>query len=233
MTGNPVDVPYEAQEDAPESRRCGAAALCMALRSLGVACSQAEVWPAISCRGWGGARRARTLLLCREALRRGLEAAIVQARRPWEALRRCGAWPGRCILNHRASAAGCGGHFTVLVAVEEAAVVVHDPLAGPARRLARDEFLALWRPSPPEVAGHIFIALARGPSPAACPRCGTACPAAACPWCRTTFALPPAVLGCVADGCGERTWERVFCPRCDGGLTSVTFPPTASHGAHS
>jgi hypothetical protein len=229
MAANPADVPYEAQQDGPDGRRCGAAALCMALRSLGVACSQEEVWPAVSRPGGRGVRRARTLLLCREALRRGLEAVIVQARHPWEALRRCGEQAGRCILHHRTSPTATGGHYSVLVGVDEEAVVVHDPLAGPARRLARDEFLALWRPSLPEVAGHVFVALARG-SPAdksaSCPRCGAAWPgAAACPWCRTPFALPPAVLGCVADGCRERTWGRVFCPSCDGGLTAVLPPP--------
>jgi hypothetical protein len=229
MRGASGDIPYEAQEDAPGDRRCGAAALCMALRSLGVSCSQAELWPAISRPAAGGVRRARTLLLCREAQRRGLEAVIVQARHPWEALRRGAGGAARLLLNHRASRGAGGGHYSVLLGVEEDAIVLHDPLAGPARRLAREEFLALWRPSPPEVAGHVFLAVARGPAAAAdCPCCAAGVPAATCcPWCRGAVPLQPGVLGCVADGCRERVWNQVFCPGCDGGVTAVAPPARA------
>jgi hypothetical protein len=223
------DIPYEAQDDSPGDRRCGAAALCMALRSLGVPCSQAEVWPAVSRPGAGGVRRARTVLLCREAQRRGLAAVIVQARHPWEALRRAAAGPARLLLNHRASPGGAGGHYSVLVGVEEDAVVVHDPLAGPARRMAREEFLALWRPARPEVVGHVFVALTRGSAAAAdCPLCGAAVPTTAvCPWCRGAVPLQPGVLGCAADACRERLWNQVFCPGCDGGVTAVAPPARA------
>ena len=33
------------------------------------------------------------------------------------------------------------------------------------------------------------------------------------------------VLAPTLDGCGERAWDRVFCPGCDWGLTAVTPPP--------
>src|SRR5438552_680660 len=111
MTGPEVsyEIPFERQWTAPSSRMCVAAALCMVYRSFGLACEQAEVWDHVA-RGSRGRRLARTQLLCKDALRRGLSALIVQGRDPWAALRRCAADGLRVILNHRLSPTKREGH---------------------------------------------------------------------------------------------------------------------------
>src|SRR5438309_779044 len=140
-----AEIPFEHQLDAPDPRMCGAAALCMVYRSFGLACEQAEIWSEIA-RGPRGRRLSRTQLLCQHAIRRGLSGLIVQASDPWAALQRCGAGGLRVILNHRLSATKLEGHYTVLVRLDEEAVFVHDPAAGPERRISRDDFHRLWKP---------------------------------------------------------------------------------------
>jgi hypothetical protein len=121
------------------------------------------------------------------------------------------------------------GHFTAVVAVEEDAITVHDPLFGPNRRIAQTEFLKLWQPGPhgpwaSEVTGNILVAFAAAPGETGpCRICGASFPRAArCPACQKTIPLQPArVLGCVASSCGERLWEKIFCPYCDAALASL------------
>src|SRR5262245_27002725 len=90
-------VPYERQQDVDGNRRCGAAALCMVYRSLGLECTQEDLWPAVA----AGARNARTRLIGVDALERGFDALIVRARAPWEVLGVCVRDSIRAILNHR------------------------------------------------------------------------------------------------------------------------------------
>src|SRR4051794_9992442 len=98
MTAPVAEVPYEPQQ---EPRSCGAACLCMVYQALGRGCPQAEVHAAVA-----GPGRARTHRLALDALGRGLAAVIVQARAPWDLLRRCAGAGLYAVLNHRVEASG-------------------------------------------------------------------------------------------------------------------------------
>jgi ABC-type bacteriocin/lantibiotic exporter with double-glycine peptidase domain len=218
MTGR--DIPYERQQDR---RGCGAAALCMVYRSLGVACVQAEVWRRLARPGPWGALRTNTWRLAADALRCGLAALVLQTREPWAVLSTSAARDVRVILNHRLRSGSAEGHYSVLVAVDDEAALLHDPEAGPARHLRRAELLELWRPERGcgEVAGYVLVAVSnRTPDPSACAACGLILPEAIpCPACREPVPLLPGpVAGCLTAACPGRTWDRIFCPGCDCGL---------------
>src|SRR5437868_12294264 len=95
---NFCDIPFESQRTAPDPRMCGAAALCMVYRSFGLPADQGEVWKQVAC-SRQGRRLARTQPLCKDALRRGLSALILEARDPWAALRNCAAHAVQVVLN--------------------------------------------------------------------------------------------------------------------------------------
>ncbi len=230
-TGNSLmEIPYERQLESPTRRTCGAAALCMAYRSLGIRQSQDMIWEQISQADASGRRVARTYLLARNALHHGLAALVLRAQPSRDAFTRWLDAGVRIILNHRLQADAPWGHYSVLVATEPAAVTVHDPQLGPDRRLAWPELLALWEPLPggSEIGGRILVAVARrhagAPLAAGCSSCGTALPReVTCPRCRSRIPLEPqAVLGCAAAACLQRTWETLFCPYCD--LACTTLP---------
>lgn len=219
-------IPFERQQAGPEPRMCGAAALCMIYRSFGMDCEQAEVWAEVA-RGPRGRRVARTHLLCRHAIARGLGGVIFQAADPWAALQHSTASHLRVILNHRLSSAKPVGHYTVLVRLEQDTVIVHDPAEGPERRIRREEFLRLWKPvlTRSEIAGHVLVVLTdQAVDGAACVACGVS-PAGShrCAGCWQTFAVrPSAALGCTNAACPERIWRRIFCPECDTATDRVS-----------
>ena len=224
------EIPFEAQARAKSSRMCGAAALCMVFRSLGIHASQHDLWEQIARRDRKGTRAARTYLLAANALQHDLSALVVRASDPWRTLRRCAAAGIRVILNHRLKADSPLGHFTVLLGVEGETVILHDPQFGPERRFDRADLLKLWLPLPggSEIAGNTLAAFSRpGPDPATCAGCGTEVPPfIPCPGCRAPIPLRPhAVLGCLGEGCPERLWQRLFCPSCDRSLTQMFHPP--------
>ena len=208
---------------------CGAAALCMVYRSLGIGGTQQELWERIARRDRHGTRAARTHLLAHDALKHGLSALIVQASDPWRVLRQCAAARICVILNHRLKTDSPLGHYTVLLGLEDRHVILHDPQFGPQRRLDRDQLLRLWLPLPQgsEIPGNTLVAFSRSGSESAdCPACSTGMPPSIpCPGCRSAIPLrPAAVLGCVAESCPGRLWRRLFCPDCDRSLTQVLFP---------
>jgi hypothetical protein len=242
---------YESQ-DQPWT--CGAASLCMAYRRLGLECSQGEVWAALSGSSGRSRGPMPTHRLARDAWRRGLAALVVQARRPRRLLEQCQRLGVPAIVRHRLSAHKPRWHFSVLAGLDGEGVVLADPLplAGPRLRRDWETFRELWNPHPdePEVAGYCLVAvglahkpgaLATGPhavpalalgacvpalAPAACGACGVPFPPGlVCPNCAGVVGLEPAgVLGCLRTVCAERTWERVFCPHCDAGLTELVVP---------
>jgi hypothetical protein len=210
-----LPIPYEAQE-RPDG--CAAAALGMVYRSLGLECTQAELWPRVSALV-RGARRGRTHLIGRDAQSCGLAAVVFRPASPWEALRGCDGQGVRVILHHRLSASEPAGHYSVLVAIDEASLLLHDPLRGPGRRLGRDEFLALWSPSAHsgEVAGHILVAVSASPGEPRCSFCHSPCPESIdCAGCGSALRLrPSAAVGCLDPTCPGRRFEVCFCPWCD------------------
>jgi hypothetical protein len=205
-----LPIPHEPQQARDG---CGEAALCMVYRSLGLACTQQALRPAVSRRG-----RAWTRLLARDALGRGMRALIVEAGDPRAVIRAGLGDAVRMILNHRLDATSRAGHYSVVVASEEEGVVLHDPQLGPDRRLSWEELLGLWAAGGgSEISGFVLVAIACADGEAACERCGAAVPAeAACPWCGAQVRMQPqAVLGCVKAGCPGRLWRRCYCPWCD------------------
>ena len=75
-----LDIPYERQSDPASNRMCGAAALCMVYRSLGMSCSQAEIAAKLPRLEPYANAGSRTYLLAQDALTRGLSAIVLRAR---------------------------------------------------------------------------------------------------------------------------------------------------------
>jgi len=214
------DIPFEPQRRLRANRLCGAAAVSMVFRALGIPCRQEDVWGEIARPDRRGTRAARTCSLASAALERGLAALILQARRPWHVLQKAVEQGVPVILNHRLESNSPLGHYTVLLAADRRHAVIHDPSFGPRRRLTRRELLELWRPSQGgcEIVGHVLVAISRANLPSAtCGICGTLIPAEiACPACARPVPLQPgSLLGCLRDHCPGRAWVRLFCPACD------------------
>lgn len=218
---NSIATPFVPQPGSPESGRCGAAALAMALARLGRSVSADEVWPEISRYGRRGVN-ARTHLLARAAIQRGLHATVIQLRDPWPALGQLHRAGLSLILNHRLAADSTVGHFSVLVDWAEDAVWLHDPIAGPNRQVQREALLSLWRPLGPSatIAGSVVVAIGADPGPRGCGACDQIWPdETPCPGCGNSLPLTPmAAIGCLAHDCGVRSWSTLFCPTCDEGL---------------
>jgi peptidase C39-like protein len=219
-------IPFEKQHRDKGHRMCGAAALSMVYRSLDLSCSQQEAWGEVARRDRHGRLVARTHLLARDAIRRGLAAVVVQVADPWPVLGRALAAEVRVILNHRLEVGSSSGHYTVLVDIDDEHVTLHDPRLGPSRRIQRSEFLDLWRPGgdPSEIVGHVLVGIeTRSELRWDCTECGTEVPrSVACPDCGATIRLRPVpVLGCIREDCSNRVWRRVFCPECDRGVSRV------------
>ena len=222
-----LDIPYERQSDPASNRMCGAAALCMVYRSLGISCSQAEIAAKLPRLEPYANAGSRTYLLAQDALTRGLSAIVLRAKDPIKTLKTCRDRSLRAILNHRPRPESPDGHFTVLVDIEGENVVVHDPLAGPNIQIPERELLKLWQPlgSTSEITGNVLVVLAKDQESAApCRRCNSAIPdSLACPGCGQSIPLRPvSALGCLSNFCTERAWEALFCPHCDRLLTHAS-----------
>lgn len=223
---NKYNIPYEKQEEAHLNRMCGAAALAMVYRSFGLTVTQSEIWSGISTPDSRGGRFARTSVLCRDALGRGLKSMIVKAKDPLSVLHICSANSLRAILNHRLRSGSSLGHFTVLVNITRSFVVCHDPQFGPYRKITNNRLLDLWLPKTGycEIGGNILIALTnRHLSRHTCRLCRTEIPdSIRCfnPRCGKTICLQPGnILGCVNEYCPERTWQLIFCPYCESWIS--------------
>jgi hypothetical protein len=232
MTLAPAAIPYEKQKGSRADQMCGAAALCMVYRSLGLSCTQEEIWPRIGRRHPNGNWSARTYRLAGDALEQGFPALVLRARQPWAALQRCRQHAVRAILNHRVERASLSGHYSVLVDVDDKQAVVHDPLKGPDRQLSQAELLWLWQPlaQGSDISGNVLVAVAdKATDPSACAVCGRQVPASfECPRCHRPIPLhPAAVLGCIDPDCTGRSWGQIFCPHCD---SCHVGPPPASPG---
>jgi Papain-like cysteine protease AvrRpt2 len=216
-----LDLPYEPQ--VLSTHMCGAAALCMVYRSFDLVCSQEEVWPAIAASSTTGSSRARTYLLCADALRRGFAAVTLQVRQALGLLRTALEHEVRVIVHHRQSLNSRWGHYSVLVGMDEEGLAIHDPWLGPAQWFDQAEWLKLWRPGQgnSEVRGNLAVFI--GPLAAeslSCRMCERVVPPQLpCPTCRREIPLRPGVvLGCLDFSCPERTWDLLFCPWCDAEL---------------
>jgi Peptidase C39 family len=236
MSAAEAAIPYQ-KTDPRTSRTCGAACLSMVYGSFGKEIPQGQIWPAIAKKNRFGSLSSTTHLMARDALSRGFDAVAIQTRHPLQALRLCRDSGIRAILNHRLQRDSPAGHYTVLVDIDEANVVLHDPFTGPSRRLAHAELLELWQPRLPdsEIVGNVLIGVAAPQPPAApaCQVCRTPLPSAvACPQCKQAVSLQPAaVLGCMGHACVARMWNYICCPSCDYTWTFNLQPPPAGESA--
>lgn len=221
-----AEIPYVKQQDTPGNQLCGAASLCMVYQSFGLPCVQEEIWESIAPRSFRGSRRAQTYRLAADALKRGLSALVLQARHPWPILQAAHRAGVRIILNHRIQERVSQGHYSVLVGIDEANAVLHDPQSGPDRSMTRDALLELWKPGGfrSEVTGHVLVAVAATGTPLACAACGKSIAATMpCRVCRKEMPLQPVeVLGCASSECEGRLWEYLYCPFCD--MRTATLP---------
>lgn len=195
--------------------------------------TQAEIFAQISKPTPSGGRSSATHLMVSHARSKGFAALAVQARYPLVALLACRDSGIRTILNHRLRPDGAAGHYTVLLEVDTANVVVHDPLYGPRRHVPHAELLELWQPrfAGSEIAGNVLIGIVSRPAAVPqCPICETPIPPeVSCPRCGKAVALAPAeLLGCVGkDSCLGRLWNYLCCPACDE-MWSFELAPAAA-----
>jgi hypothetical protein len=159
--------------------------------------------------------------MAQDAIKRGFPTVAIQARHSLQTLRLCRDNGIRAILNHRAAKDSRTGHYSVFVDMDDKDIILHDPFAGPSRRLSHAEMLELWHPGtgPSEIVGHMLIAIAPPglPDVAACEFCHTSMPGRVeCPRCKQGIGLrPTVVMGCVNQGCIARMWNYICCPSCD------------------
>ncbi len=229
----PRAIPFERQLRLAKCRPCGAAALCMVYRSLGLVQDQSQIWSRIAATDSDGTQVARTHRLAKDALAQGFEALVVQAAKPWETLQRSAARSIGTILSLRRNADSPRGHFVVLLDVDDSRATLHDPQLGPARHVDRGELLSLWSPTEgrSEIVGHVLVAVAErsdsspqtNPAGPGCLQCGLRTPTSVlCPACGLAIRPQPwAVLGCSDPTCSGRLWEHIFCPGCDRRLSEL------------
>jgi len=116
-----------------------------------------------------------------DALKRGFSAVAIAR----GILCRCCGFAGRSesrIVNHRVRNDSPAGHYSLLVEMDDKDVVLHDPMAGPSRKLGHAELLELWLPqhANSEIVGAMLIAIAPASRPplAKCEFCHVAIPRA-------------------------------------------------------
>ena len=124
-------------------------------------------------------RASTTHLMAHDAVNRGFQAVVFQARHPLQALRLCQELGIRAILNHSLQKGSPAGHYSVLVGLNDREVILHDPLFGPERRFSHAELLALWQPqvSNSEILGNVLIGIGgAAPAKLECEFCHTPLP---------------------------------------------------------
>lgn len=209
-------IPYQPQRPIGTAQRtCGAAALAMVYESFGVAVADHTIWQQSAKHQHAGEICLRTHQLSADALARGFTAACLQVQSlglPVIARLIQTGW--RVIVNHLQTAETPQGHFSVVTGIDEHAITLHDPWAGPNRQLKHSDFMRLW--SPParpgrlnynlEIPGSVLVAIHNHP-----PAEGDVQP---CPLCRGAFALPQSLgIGWISDWADA--WAACFCPHCD------------------
>lgn len=217
-----MKIPCEKQLEKDKNRMCGAAALSMVYRSLGLTPKdnsesfQKEIWSDTKSEDGRGNYFSLNYKLCKNALDRGLNSLIIKAKNPFKVLDICSKQSIRCILSHRYNHYGPDGHNTVLVE-KGVFTIVCDPDTGKIRKFTRPELETLWIPAHPEVVGNILIAIDNKIVESKCEICGTQIPSKFnCINCGKEILLQPSqVLGCIQSGCENRIWETIFCPNCD------------------
>lgn len=199
---------YEGQEFPETQRRCGAAALTMALRAFGIEAEQERLWNALKTPVPGSENefRVETYRIAQQARCEGLGVILGRLRDPWNFLLLQKPFsvhnPSALILNHRTRLESPLGHFSVFLRTdaEKELVFLHDPQRGPERAVTKTELLALWSPlgKPCEITGRIALRFA--PKDAFFERCR-------CRWCESVLELPdsPKI---------RENWSRLFCPEC-------------------
>src|SRR5258708_2258196 len=212
-------VPFEAQMNGDGQRTCGAAALNMIYKSMGIVIPQQAVWRVISLPDAQTGRFARTYRLAFDAILRGVHAIAFKALDPIQAVQTVLAAGSSVIMNHRLQEDTGDGHFTVALSANDNSIEFHDPQFGPSQKRSTVLMRSLWQPKIDncESSGTFLIALAPIGVPHKCSACGvSSTDSVTCPACNVSFALQPAsALGCVNTMCARRLWEAVLCPYCD------------------
>lgn len=154
---------FERQKGSQTERRCGAAALCMVLRTFGFEADQQQLWNALrKAPAPGKPFRIETFRLAAYAEEIGLAVRLGRLANPADFVQKLDISKGyQMILNHRIRRESGLGHFTVFEKWEPSlqSVFVHDPQIGPSRKIPLPELLELWtRTAPPcEITGNVAV----------------------------------------------------------------------------
>jgi len=220
-------IPFEAQMNVDGQRTCGAAALNMIYKSMGLDLPQTAIWRVISLPDAHGTRYARTYRMAFDAMLRNVHAVAFRANDPIRAVRETLHSGCDVIMNHRLQNDTGYGHYTVALAADDEFIHFHDPQFGPAQKRTGENMRELWRVrhNDCEITGDILIALARNATSHACTTCGSQLPEnIPCSQCLGTFSLQPAVgLGCVKNSCDGKLWQSILCPYCDVLLAADSY----------
>jgi hypothetical protein len=227
-------IPFEPQQTIDGNRTCGAAALTMVYRSMGLPCSQLTVWQRLAEEVRSGVKAARTHRLALDACGQGFSAVTLQAKQPAELLTQLLASDARVILNHRLDRQSRLGHYSVLLGFDGHEITIHDPHHGPCRVLPWPEFADLWNPrkGPSEIIGWVLVAIGpRVGEERVCNACRRALPThCTCDRCGQRVSIGPAgAVGCCEPTRHDRLWARLFCPHCDWARNSPDGPLALYH----
>ncbi len=223
-----MKIPYERQHDSHNNRTCGAAALTMVYRSLGLSCAQNELWDQIKSVDSFGGFYSKAHKLCLNSLEKGFDSVCFSAKDPIKAIKFCSKYSINCILGHRQFIGSKFAHFTVLVYVKDEAVFIHDPELGSKKGRNREvlfgELLDLFKSDISQgdyIAENLIIVITNKKANInKCNSCDENFPKIInCPNCNKLIPLSPSLIfGCFNPSCLENNIKNLYCPFCDAGL---------------
>jgi hypothetical protein len=217
-------------QSAPTEGKCGAIALRFVYKRLGARASLDDIWKAVKTpkdAPGPGVFACSGRLMCRDALDRGFQAVLVEAKyeHGLALLARARQRKVEVIFTH-ASLDPDWRHCSIVEGFDGDAVDVFDPAKGAFFSMSRADLLELWGKFGNEGGGHCVLAVKRAPpEPAECERCGTPIPPQIrCPdpRCGEQVPVDPGfLLGCASKECPEAAWESITCPFCGNSIEDL------------
>ena len=222
-----IDIPFEKQIEKPNNRMCGAACLSMIYKYYGIPDDQLSIWSRIKDKDGIGNLFAFTYKICADLLNHNINSLIIQAIKPLEVLKICDKNNFSAILVHRVKRNSNFGHFTVFNKIEGDRININDPMKDKPTRIYKKTILDLWKDTGgDEVFGNILIPITKNHTDKyLCSECKKEIPISLkCPNCNAEQVIPltpKETLGCVNDGCSQKTWNFIVCPFCDQRIYEV------------
>lgn len=217
--------PHEFQES---TYGCGAAALTMVYKSLGLKVTQKEVLERVvfTVDQDTGEQSCSTHRMVLDSLLRRFETLHVRAINPIDMLKACQKHSVRAVTHERAGPNRLVGHATAFLGIDDHFVWQHCSALGPFRPIRHNDLLEVMAPlGVSDIGWGNWITLISNPFVVkrSCKLCGIEIPEwVTCPECKKSFELKPsAPLGCFQEDCSGRAWLDISCPYCFKGIRKI------------